>query len=137
MNLRPLTEADLPSIAALQHDSPSAAQWAPGDYLTYQTLVAEDGQAILGFIVWRQVAQDEMEILNLVVHPSARRRGIARTLLSQATKSFVGNVYLEVRETNQPALSFYTSAGFLVVGTRKQYYHSSPESGIVMYLQKC
>ena len=40
--------------------------------------------------------------------------------------------FLEVRESNIPAISFYKSLGFIAAGRREYYYHDSHEAAIVM-----
>ena len=87
---------------------------------------------MIGFLVTRQTAPGEREILNLAVDPSQRRRGVARALLQAAFGREKSQWFLEVRESNQSALQLYRSAGFHVTGRRESYYNDPPESGIVM-----
>lgn len=132
MNIRPAGPEDLTAIAAIQAASPEASQWKPEDYLQYNCLVA-DGAA---FIVTRQVAPGEHEILNLAVAPSSRRCGLARALLNHVLEAFPGSWFLEVRASNHAAIQLYESTGFRASGTRSGYYQSSPETAIVMHFQK-
>ena len=67
-----------------------------------------------GFTLSRSVL-DEEELLLIAVHPSARRQGIARSLISNllqaaATRN-VRRIFLEMREGN-PAEQLYRSVGF-------------------------
>src|SRR5262249_11518023 len=87
----------------------------------------------LGFLVTRQTAPHEHEILNLAVDPAHRRQGIARALLRDALSQANADWFLEVRESNVPAIALYRSLGFEQVALRPGYY--SPESGIVMKLR--
>jgi ribosomal-protein-alanine acetyltransferase len=129
MRIRPGTEADLPFIRAIQEASLSAAQWDPGgDNL----LVAESGDAVVGFLLWQAVASDEAEILNLAVQPAFRRQGIALELLKGLS---MPRIFLEVRESNHAARALYLRAGFEECGLRKKYYDNPSEDGIVMRLQ--
>lgn len=91
----------------------------------------------LGYIIFWVVAPD-MHILNLAVHPSCRRRGIARRLLTEAlafarTRG-AATAWLEVRPSNTPARALYESLGFTEVGTRPQYYTDTQEDAILMLL---
>src|SRR5256885_11226021 len=97
--IRAATAEDLPAIAAIQAASPGAAQWEPGSYLDYDCRVADASGCVAGFLVIRQVAPDEREILNLAVDPAKRRRGIARELLAAAMGA-KGAWFLEVRGSN-------------------------------------
>lgn len=137
MRIRAATEADIPDIAAIQSAAPEAAQWNPGDYLSYECRVAEEGGAVAGFIVSRPVAGQEWEILNLAVPPSSRRQGVARQLLRDVLERHRGEFFLEVRESNAPARTFYEKAGFRLVTRRSQYYSNPVEAAIVMKLFSC
>jgi ribosomal-protein-alanine N-acetyltransferase len=137
MTIRTATEHDLPAIAGIQSGSPEASQWDPRDYLTYQCRVAEHLGAVVGFVVTRPVAQGECEILNLAVAPAVRRQGIGRQLLSDVLARRPGSLFLEVRESNAAARSFYTRFGFEVVTKRLQYYANPAEPAIVMKLYSC
>lgn len=141
MTIRPATVQDLSAIAAIQGLSPEASHWTPASYLQYICTVCELDGMVQGFLVVQRVAPDENEVLNLAVDPRARRRGIARMLLSEAFGTLAGEWFLEVRESNAPAVRLYQSLGFTVAGKRPEYYRNSPngspESAIVMRLQSC
>jgi len=106
-------------------------------------LVAESGGsgggggAIVGYVVALEAA-DEGEILNLAVAPAGRRNGLGRALVQQIlevlTARGVRQVYLEVRESNEPARALYAAHGFKEVGRRKQYYRRPVEDAIVLRL---
>jgi [ribosomal protein S18]-alanine N-acetyltransferase len=133
--IRPMTEADLPAVAAIQQACPSAAQWNPRDYLALDATVAELDGRIAGFLVVRAVAEDEREVLNVAVDPLAQRQGVAAQLLSEASRRGAARWFLEVRESNFPARNLYKKLGFLDVGRRPSYYTSPEEDCIVMSLQ--
>ncbi len=83
--------------------------------------------SLSGFVLTRRAA-DEAEILTLVIEPSFRRLGLARSLVQQALKDLADNavaaVLLEVAADNHAALSLYKALGFAEVGRRKDYYGS-------------
>jgi ribosomal protein S18 acetylase RimI-like enzyme/glycosyltransferase involved in cell wall biosynthesis len=132
LTLRPATRDDLPAITAIQAASTTASQWAPETYLDYDCRVAESDGSIAGFLVARQTAPGEREILNMAVNPYCRRLGIARRLIESELERSRGAWFLEVRESNAAAISFYKSLGFLAVGRREAYYPDSPQAAIVM-----
>ena len=121
----------------IQSAAPEASQWNPADYLTFDCRVAEREDTVAGFVVARQVGQDEWEILNLAVAPGARRQGIGRRLLSDILAGRPGEFFLEVRESNQGARRFYARLGFQEMTKRLQYYSNPDESAIVMKLLSC
>jgi ribosomal-protein-alanine N-acetyltransferase len=94
--------------------------------------VAEVDDKVAGFLVSRQTAAGEREILNLAVDPIQRRKGIARVLLADELQRYQGEWYLEVRASNREALNLYESLHFKRVAVRNNYYNSPLESAIVM-----
>jgi ribosomal-protein-alanine acetyltransferase len=132
IHIRLAKSSDLDQIRAIQSTATEASQWQPSDYLTFDCHVAYvDGQ-VKGFLVSRQVAEGEREILNVAVHPDFRRLGIATALLRHEMARCQGSHFLEVRESNTPARSLYERLGFEIVGVRPGYYENPNEPGIVM-----
>jgi ribosomal-protein-alanine N-acetyltransferase len=87
--------------------------------------------------VARRVAPDESELLNLVVAPEFRGKGLARALLQELLTAPAASLYLEVRESNRAARNLYKSMGFQEVNIRPEYYQSPPEAAIVMKFHSC
>ncbi|MBP5242076.1 MAG: ribosomal protein S18-alanine N-acetyltransferase [Clostridia bacterium] len=73
-----------------------------------------------------QCVEDTADLLTIAVHPDCRGRGIGKTMLdrliSGAKRRGTERMFLEVRESNAPALSLYLSEGFEKVSVRKKYY---------------
>jgi len=135
--IRRAEAGDLEAVAAIQSASPQASHWLVSDYLQYEFTVAVSGGAVAGFLVWRPLAEDECEVLNLAVAPEFRRQGIARELLTPLLNLRDTEVFLEVRESNLAARMFYKSMGFQEVSFRHLYYESPAESAIVMKFHSC
>jgi ribosomal-protein-alanine N-acetyltransferase len=80
-----------------------------------------------GFALTRAIL-DEAELLLIAVTPEARRHGLGLRLLNatadRARACGVRRLFLEVR-SNNPAVELYTSAGFVKVGERPNYYRGS------------
>jgi ribosomal-protein-alanine N-acetyltransferase len=129
MRVRVGTPSDFGTLQEILDTSPEAAQWLPE---SHEFLVAEEGGLPVAFLVWRHTAPDEVEILNIAVAPSFRRRGIARALLDSLPKA---EIFLEVRESNVGARGLYRAVGFREAGLRRGYYQNPPEGAIVMRLQ--
>ena len=128
-----LTEAsprDAAAIAAL-HGASFHLGWSEAEVerllvernvMTHRALL---GAAVAGFIMSRRAA-DEAEILSVAVAKARRGRGVARDLLQLHLRRLAGDgvraVFLEVDETNVPAIRLYRRAGFRDVGKRPNYY---------------
>ena len=135
IKIEPLAQSHLPSIEAIQNHSREAARWPVNSYLLYDSWVALRGEETLGFLVIRHVDSRESEVLNLAVRAASRRQGIARSLLEHVLSSTDRTWYLEVRESNQPAIQLYASLGFVLAGRRTNYYNDPIEAAIVMRRQ--
>ena len=139
--VRALRDDDLEAVLAIAQDSPEAANWSRESYLELLQqngalgLVWEDSGAVAGFLIGRAIA-DQAEVLNLAVQENRRRRGGATALLLAALKNFrsrgAHSVYLEVRQSNEPATAFYLKHGFAISGRRRAYYSVPLEHAVVM-----
>lgn len=77
--------------------------------------------------------EDEATLNTLTVLPHARRRGIARGLLTFAFQDVSArHIYLEVRGENTQAQALYSGLGFAAVGLRKGFYSSPADDAIIM-----
>ena len=142
-NVRALAAADLSKVQLLAKSCPEAAQWTPSEFELsigdVRGWVIGDSQILFGFIAVRVISPaGEMELLNLAVGPNWRRRGFGSILLNTALADCRANGYeaafLEVRESNQRAISFYKKHGFSVSGRRPNYYRNPDESALTMSL---
>ena len=132
---------DTPAVTEILRESPEAAGWSEQQLRELPSLagvsgyVSERGNTLAGFVVGRRVL-DEAEILNLAVRRSRRRQGEGRKLLARLLEDFrknnVSRVFLEVRESNAGAISFYQALGFRHAGRRKDYYQNPPEAATIM-----
>ncbi|MBE7044290.1 MAG: ribosomal-protein-alanine N-acetyltransferase [Ruminococcaceae bacterium] len=97
--------------------------------------LAKDAGKTVGYCGYWQVA-DEGDITNIAVHPDYRRQGIAKKLLETvikcAKKQALVLMTLEVRKSNQAAISLYEKYGFRQIGMRKNYYTNPREDALIM-----
>lgn len=86
-----------------------------------------------GFALGRALA-GEAELLTLAVHPSKRRQGRGRQLLSafeaEAMAREAEAAFLEVAADNGAAIALYRRAGFVDAGRRPGYYRP-PRGGAI------
>src|SRR5262245_49722572 len=141
LSLAPMTLDDLDEVMAIERAS-FQTPWSKGAFryeLTQnrvaRSLLVRIGTQIVGYLCLWEIGH-EIHITNLAVHPSFRRRGVARALLghvlADARKRDVDLAFLEVRPTNAEALNLYESFGFQVIGRRKGYYFDTGEDALVM-----
>ncbi len=102
-----------------------------------RAFVFEREGVVAAYIVLYAVA-DEAHVMNVAVDRRWRRQGLARVLMAfvidRCNAAGVKDYFLEVRESNVPAISLYRSFGFKAVGRRKRYYSESNEDALVMQL---
>ena len=96
-----------------------------------------DGAAFLTL----QIAGDVADIVDIEVPPAQRRQGIATRLLQQAmadlTAQGVPQLFLEVRQSNAPALALYRKLGATQIGIRPAYYRHPVEDAVLMTISTC
>lgn len=140
MIVRKAAAADIPFLMKLERETATAAHWPEHQYQSLFvpggpriTLVLEEGHILAGFLIALRVV-DEWEMENIVVAAQERRRGFASELMHSfleiARKASAGSVFLEVRESNQPARGFYEKFGFRESGRRPGYYRNPDEDAI-------
>lgn len=139
---RQLAGGDVTALAALEAAS-FPTPWSAEQYDAMMrrgactVFGAWHGVVLVGYIaVAVQAATGEMEVYNIAVATEYRRRGIGRKLLSLALEAAMLNrveqAFLEVRETNEPAIALYTELGFLQAGVRPKYYPDTGEDALVL-----
>ena len=102
----------------------------------YQNLILTIDKEQVAFCIMT-VNFTESHLLNISVHPNYRNQGIGEILLKvsekKAIKKGVTDIFLEVRESNKNAISFYKKNKYKYVGIRKNYYklNSGREDGLI------
>ena len=98
-------------------------------------IVAVEGEKVIGYIGMSGVI-DEGYIFNVAVNADFRRKGVGTALINELVtygkKNNLCFITLEVRESNQAAISLYSDFGFIKVGERKNYYSDPAENAILM-----
>jgi ribosomal-protein-alanine N-acetyltransferase len=91
----------------------------------YSCWTAECSTGVVAYSIL-SIAAGEAHLLNLCVDPERLREGIGRRLLRHALRLArehgADTLFLEVRPSNDPAIQLYRNAGFVEVGTRRDYY---------------
>ncbi len=85
--------------------------------------------SVVGLAIWWTVA-GEVQLLELAVHPGARRRGagVALAGVVAALPPPGGCALLEVAAGNAAARATYAAAGYREVGVRRAYYKDGSDA---------
>jgi [ribosomal protein S18]-alanine N-acetyltransferase len=141
IEIRPLRSDDVDAIENIER----ASMPAPWSRTMFAGEIAKPTSICLGafadarlvgyMIVSRYV--DAWHVMNIVVSPGQRRRGIA-TLLIQELFDVTGDdaqrgYTLEVRVSNEGAIRLYETMGFRSQGIRRGYYTDNREDALIMW----
>lgn len=138
--IRLATEEDVTVVASIERKCFSDP-WSENAFrssLNENTdfFVLEVGERIGGFAVFDRTLGTEAEIHVIAVDPELRGKGYAKLLMdsivASAAKNGVERIMLEVRASNEVAISLYAKYGFEKVGLRPGYYRNPVESAILM-----
>lgn len=103
----------------------------------YFFLLAKAEGGTLGYAIGMSVC-GEVELLRIAVIPSSRRSGIGgllmKAFIDKAKAENAEKIFLEVRASNTPARTLYSSFGFEKFAERKGYYKNPTEDAVMMSL---
>jgi len=137
--------ADLNEVMAIE-EKVYSHPWSRGNFIDavnsdYDswTVRSVAGELLAYFV--QMVVVDECHLLTIAVKPSVQRQGLGHYLLSfiveRAQRIQMKSLVLEVRMSNQQALTVYESFGFIQLGRRKNYYplnqHQREDALILAY----
>jgi ribosomal-protein-alanine N-acetyltransferase len=136
-----MTVRDLDAVVSVEVQAYSFP-WSRGNFIDslaagYLAEVLLSTEGLVGYFV-AMPGVDELHLLNLTVAPDWQRQGHGRALLGavqdQAQERRLATLWLEVRESNLPALALYRQHGFAEAGRRRGYYPGAGrrEDAVVM-----
>lgn len=141
MLIRAMELEDLDRIVELEHILFTSA-WNKSDFI-YELLenqfsfnyVLEADNQIVGYVgVW--LMYEQAQITTIGVDPAYMRQGLGRMMMQEmielAMNQGCEKMSLEVRVSNQKAISLYESLGFETVAIRKDYYQDNHEDAYLM-----
>jgi len=149
LQIVPLDESRLASVIRIAESLEETPHWPLDSYIELAsksrstpriTLVAQDAQAgeVVGFVIAR-LTPAEAELESIGVAAAVQRRGVGRrlmeALIEELDQSRIEKLYLEVRASNEGALAFYRSIGFVGTGRRPSYYADPQEDAVLMKLR--
>ncbi|MGN8551579.1 UNVERIFIED_CONTAM: ribosomal protein S18-alanine N-acetyltransferase [Microbacterium sp. SLM126] len=145
MTLRPAVPEDLAAIMTLERASFPTDAWS--DAMMREELTSPHGWYIVdevaglvaGYAGLRAVrGAKDADVQTIAIAEASRGRGRGRallqSLLTEAARRGVHDVFLDVRADNPAAQALYASEGFLEVGRRPRYYQPDDVDAVVMKL---
>ncbi len=131
VHVRTMVHDDLSLVSDIERQS-YEFPWSHGVFRDcllagYSCIVVERGDLVVGYGIL-SVAAGEAHILNLCVDPALRQLGYGDRLLDEilmrARQAEVNEIFLEVRPSNEGAISLYRKKGFRQIAYRPAYYQA-------------
>jgi ribosomal-protein-alanine N-acetyltransferase len=129
---------DVPEVTGIERAS-FVSPWTAGmfeaelvhPFSWHRVAVGEDG--LVAFLVARFYGE-VWHVMDLAVAPEYREKGLGGALLDEFLSHVPPDepVVLEVRESNDRAISLYRGRGFRETGRRPHYYPDTGESALLM-----
>jgi ribosomal-protein-alanine N-acetyltransferase len=143
--VRPLGAADLDQLDRLERQLFDAAAWSRQSFAEE---IEADGRWYLGaeraadgaLIGYAGLWYDgyDAQVMTIAVDGAHQGHGLGRRLLTalieHAREVGAGQVLLEVRVDNAPAIHLYESLGFVMLGRRRAYYQPGNIDAFTMRL---
>jgi ribosomal-protein-alanine N-acetyltransferase len=138
--IRRLTYADLPQVIAIERRA-FPTPWSLAMFVLELSkpsgicLAAIRDERVAGYLVCSRYDR-VWHVMNVAVDDRLLRQGIATALLTRLFEiaDRPGEQYtLEVRESNQGAITLYERFGFKSAGLRPGYYHDNKEDAVIMW----
>ena len=121
----PLTEEQIRSLIAMENTC----------FLTAKRNRNDCGNLEIVGYIGMQTVLDEGYIINIAVSESCRHQGIADALMNcieeESLRKYLSFVTLEVRESNDAAISLYKKHGYHETGRRFHYYNRPKEDALI------
>ena len=140
ITIRRMAEGDLDVVSAIEKEvfqdpwSLNAFKTDLNNTMAFP-MVAEFENKVVGYSNIYIVA-GEVQIGNFAVAPGFRKRGVGKKMMNvifeKANENNCHTIFLEVRESNTPAMELYKSYGFNPAGKRKDYYSNPRENATIM-----
>ncbi len=153
MQLRLMTEKDLPQVLELQREL-AFQDWNEKQFLSEirasyaYCVVCESSEAtdennlgvfpngtLLGYAIFHLLGPDS-ELLSIATRSTEQRKGIGSRLLKAGLDKLTNDddqCFLEVRDGNTKARNFYEKHGFKLYNIRKKYYSDGEDAALYKY----
>ena len=140
ITIQPMKKEDISMVVTLEENTfstPWSYEALEESFLkdNYYFLVAKQENIVVGYVGMYVVLQ-EGDITDIAVAKEVQGQGIGTKLLKEllevAKKHGTETINLEVRVSNESAISLYKKHGFEIIGRRKNFYTKPEEDGYLM-----
>ncbi|TGN14133.1 GNAT family N-acetyltransferase [Leptospira ilyithenensis] len=136
--IRVLSEEDLPLLSDLEKQCFPGEEWTSkmlASHLEYHQAFVWEENSVVSYALVCETPW-EVEIFRIATLPTYQRKGAAFKFLESILKRFATkDFFLEVKESNLPALFLYEKSGFSILEKRKNYYPDG-STAIIMLRKK-
>ena len=149
MLIRRMTLEDIPEVVEIENQcfSQPWSEKSFQDSLTREDTIflvcegsgfadKEDTMTRVAGYIGLYLSFEEASVTNVAVSPSFRKKGYGEALVTAAKEAVreagAECIFLEVRQSNEPAISLYKKLGFEELGIRKKFYEHPVEDAIIM-----
>ncbi len=135
--IRPLTVEDTPALV-------NSREFFPDGWNEDMIISAFNGGRLVGYVDYEEdkirayltasITIDEADIESVFTFPEFRKKGIAFSLIQKFLEEYpnLKKIFLEVRQSNIPAINAYKKAGFNQISVRKKYYSDGEDALILI-----
>ncbi|MBQ5782301.1 MAG: GNAT family N-acetyltransferase [Oscillospiraceae bacterium] len=131
--VRPLCASDVDTVAEIFADVPDGwGKNALADSLandSIKSFVLENEGVVAAFASY--LVADDAELVFVVTDKNQKRKGFAQLLLTDTLAQLNLPCILEVRESNTGAVKLYEKLGFVLIGSRKNFYSGPRENALI------
>lgn len=135
-------------LAVANSGYPNGSPWTKAQFLdtlktknthVYGAFIHKEGntEQLVGFLIAVDI-KVEMDIYMVAIREAFKNQQIGGQLFEELTEDAmrmgIGEVYLEVRQSNVPAIRLYRRMKFVEIGERKNYYINPVEDALLMRL---
>ena len=141
--VRLMKEEDLESVIRMEENS-YPDPWKKEGFIEEinadhaLALVMEDTTGVVGYAVSILTGEDA-DLVKITIDEKERRKGYGRKLLDEVLKELrnrgIQATTLEVRASNEPAITLYERTGFVSEGIRPNFYANPTEDAVIYWLR--
>ncbi len=143
-NIEKAKEENLDDIYNLQKDYEHtliSKEALKNDLENHQTIyfIAKDSNKNIIGCIGGSILVDHLDISIVITSKKHINQGIASSLLTELVEfsrsKKLSNIFLEVRESNLPAIKLYEKFNFTQISIRKNYYADNKEDALIYMLE--